>query len=498
MTQAPIRQQFAPLPVLGSFAPDAITLGRLVQRDHGITGKMRYGGEQNILIIGANGKGKGTRILMPNLLQMSGSSVVVVDPKGELAAVTAPFRRKLGRVVILNPFGVLTERAGYEDLASEGFNPLAALDPAADNFNSEAAALADALVTVGGNDPHWDESARALLAALIMYVVMEARGLVEEPHLIDKEEVPSTPTMARVRALLCQQSTEGRGNNPPRGLPALAEKMMKCGDAGLRNKASQFIELSREIQSIVSSAKRHTECFDDKPIREDLEKGTFDFRDLKREPITVYLILPPQMMARHSKWLRLVLTAGIQATLRAREHGEPKTLFMLDEFFALGHMEIISTVWALVRGYGVQIMPILQDTHQLKKLYPDMWETFVGMAGAVAAFAPNDMTTAEWMSKRAGEATRIQVGYNSGSSSSPGNDGIRNTSSNEGYTYSAVKAPLMPPHKLIGMQPGYMQVSLDGLANVALVYAPAYHEIDQCEERARDNPYYRPRRVGGG
>ena len=39
---------------------------------------------------------------------------------------------------------------------------------------------------------------------------------------------------------------------------------------------------------------------------------------------------------------------------------------------------------------------------QLKKLYPDMWETFIGMAGAVASFTPNDMATAEWLSRRDG------------------------------------------------------------------------------------------------
>ena len=47
--------------------------------------------------------------------------------------------------------------------------------------------------------------------------------------------------------------------------------------------------------------------------------------------------------------------------MRPRQRGCAKTLFLLDEFFALGHLEIISTVWALVRGYGVQMMPILQD-----------------------------------------------------------------------------------------------------------------------------------------
>ena len=465
--------------VLGSSAPDALTLGRVVHQHSGIGEKMRYGGALNLLVFGPNGKGKGTRLMMPNLLQMSGSSVVVVDPKGELAAVTAPYRRTLGRVVILNPFGVLTNHRGYGDLKSSGYNPLATLDPTAPSFNVQASLLADAMITVSGKDnPHWDESARALIASFIMYTVIEA------------QEKWTVPTIARVRELICELSDKPHAGNDFEGvgIPKRAREMMRTELAGLRNKASQFTDWNGEIQSIASAAKRQTEAFDDPEIARDLAIDGFDFRDLKREPITVYLILPPEMMARHSKWLRLVLTAAIHGVMRARVRGEPKTLFMLDEFFALGHLEIISTVWALVRGYGVQIMPILQDLNQLKKLYPDMWETFIGMAGAVACFAPNDLTTAEWMSRRAGDTTKVAMNFNQGTGESSAGNG--NTSSNEGFSYSPVKAPLLPAHQLFGMQTGYMMVTLDGLSNVIPTYAPAYYEIVQCEQRARANPFY--------
>ena len=476
MSSHSLTRVVGPSPVaLGSPAGDAISLGRYMEERTGQSTKMRYGGGLSVLVFGPNGSGKGTRLLMPNLLQMSGSSIVVVDPKGELAAVTAPYRRTLGRVVILNPFGLMTNIPGYADLKSEGFNPLAALDPEADNFNSNASLMADALVNVsGGKDPHFDESARALIAALIMHVTVEAR----------KKGVP--PTIARVRELLCQPSRAEGVAGPALGLPALAEKMALSKHIGLRNKAAQFVDWNREIQSIASTAKRQTESFDDPEIAADLAKGTFDFRELKREPTTVYLILPPEMMGRHSKWLRLVLTAAIQGVLRVRNPGEPKTLFMIDEFFALGHLEIISTVWALVRGYGVQFMPILQDLNQLKKLYPDMHETFIGMAGAVASFPPNDLTTAEWLSRRAGEKTIAQFGYNSGTSTSNTGD-----SSSSGYSFNAIKQPLIPPHKLLGWPEGSLLVTLSGESNVIPAYAPTYHsEILQCMQRDRRNPYY--------
>jgi type IV secretory pathway TraG/TraD family ATPase VirD4 len=188
---------------------------------------------------------------------------------------------------------------------------------------------------------------------------------------------------------------------------------------------------------------------------------------------------------------------------------------MLDEFFALGHMEIISTVWALVRGYGIQIMPILQDLGQLKKLYPDMWRTFLGMAGAITSFAAGDDETADWLSKLCGETTRkikslnetfstntgTSIGSNQGSStngqlapsgsSSGSSEGKSNGSSRStSLSTNLGKVPLITAHQLRGLKPGYMILSLAGLAHIVPAYAPAYHRINKYRERDRMNPYF--------
>ena len=131
--------------------------------------KLLYEGERHLLLFGPNGTGKGTRFLIPNLLSIKDRSIVVIDPKGELAAVTADYRRTIGDVVMLNPFNVL-------GLGSTGFNPLALLDPKSPNFYDEAAALGEALIRIEGNDPHWGKSAQGLLVALIMWEKMKHGG----------------------------------------------------------------------------------------------------------------------------------------------------------------------------------------------------------------------------------------------------------------------------------------------------------------------------------
>jgi type IV secretion system protein VirD4 len=458
--------------VIGSPAPEAVTLGRSLETSQ----KLRYGGDQHILVFGPNGKGKSTGIVIPHLLQSSGSSVVVVDPKGELAAVTAEYRRTLGRVVILNPFGVFADRDGYEDMKGGGFNPLAQLNPALDSFNSEAAQLAEALITIEGKDPHWSQSARSLIAALIMFEVLEAR------------KWRRVPSLASVRKMLCDPVSPQDLDNglEGSGLGKYAPAMMNSGHAGLSNKAAQFLNWTKEVESIASAAKIQTEPFDDIEISRNLINNDFDFRDLKREPTTVYLTLPPAMVGRHSKWLRLIITSAIQAVLRPRERGEPKVLFMLDEFFSLGHLEIISTVWALTRGYGVQMMPIFQDLPQLKKLYPDMWETFIGMAGAVISFGTNDSTTGDWLSKRMGQKSRLSITANSGTTTAPNGDKTKSESLN----YSTTNAPLRSTYQLYGLPKQTAIVSLDGLSKVLQVELPPYFDIVEADSRARENPYH--------
>jgi len=470
--------------LVGSAEPDAIGLGRVLGSD-GVGPKLRYGGERHVLVFGPNGSGKGMRLLVPNLLQLQNRSIFVIDPKGELAALTAPFRRQIGEVVIINPFGVLCDVPGYGDMLSVGFNPMLTIDPESPTFNRDAGLLADALIkTESQREPHFDDSARALVAMLIMHVAIEAR------------RVRRAPTLTRVRELLCQRSAPPSEENLWRGdgLPAIALSIMEeaeknasaPGRRGLHNKASQFTDWNKEIQSIASTAKRQTEFLDDDEMVEDLGKPGFDFRVMKQRPVTVYLVLPPDLMIRHARWLRLALATALNACLRPRLPGEPKVLFMLDEFAALGHLKIIETVWALVRGYGVQIMPVLQDLNQLKGIYRDRWETFVGMAGAMLSFGPNDSTTAEWLSKRAGDTTRVVASYNSSSGTTQ-----NGTSQNSGLNWSQMKYPLLPAHKLYGLSSGTTIVTLAGLSNVIAGYAPGYWEIAQCVERApRSNPFF--------
>ena len=432
--------------------------------------KIVYAGERHVLLFGPNGTGKGTRFLIPNLLSIKNKSIIVIDPKGELASVTADYRRTIGDVVMLNPFNVL-------GLGSAGFNPLAALDPTSANFYDDAAALGEALIKIEGKDPHWSESAQGLLVALLMW---------------EKIKNGDAANLENVRTMLTEADTwerytgdDGKVRERQKGgLRVTAADMIATGDDNpggyeIASLAARFTEQTNEIASIRSTADTQTRWMLSKPMRDDLHKAGVDFSKLKERPTTVYVILPAERMRTHSIWLRLVIVSALRALYRP---GGLRTLFLIDEMPALGHLAPLEDAFGLVRGYRVQIAGICQDLAQLKALYKERWESFLANAGVVQGFTPNDLTTADWMSRRAGQTTLVAEN-SSQSRQAQGH-------SSESTSWQQVGRALYLPYELMGFAEGSGLLFLAGMANGVRFFAPPYWKIDACKERAGRNTYY--------
>ncbi len=446
---------------------EGLSLGRhFDEATERIGNKIVYEGERHVLLFGPNGTGKGTRFLIPNLLSIRDRSIVVIDPKGELASVTSAFRRTVGDVVMLNPFNVL-------GLGSAGFNPLDMLDPASPNFYDDAAALGEALIKIEGKDPHWSESAQGLLVALLMW---------------EKRKNGARANLENVRRMLTEAETwerysgdDGKVRERPKGgLRVTAADMVAEGGYEIASLAARFVEQTNELSSIRSTADTQTRWILSEPMRRDLKKPGVDFRRLKDRPVTVYVILPAERVRTHAVWLRLVIVSALRALYRA---GGLRTLLLIDEMPALGHLAPLEDAFGLVRGYKVQIAGICQDLAQLKALYNERWESFLANAGVVQGFAPNDLTTADWMSRRAGQTTLIAANTSENLSSATGQK-------SEGTSWNQISRALYLPHELMGFAEGTGLFWLAGMANGVRFFAPPYWKIEQCAKRAARNPYY--------
>ncbi len=136
----------------------------------------------------------------------------------------------------------------------------------------------------------------------------------------------------------------------------------------------------------------------------------------------MFLVLPPNRMDAYSRWLRLLVSQALQDIARDAEASvrplsgpsdaqggtqrlKTPTLFLLDEFAALGRLEAVERAMGLMAGYGLQLWPILQDMSQLKDLYGERAGTFIANAGVQQVFGVNDFETAKWLSQMIGQET---------------------------------------------------------------------------------------------
>ncbi len=360
--------------------------------------------------------GKGTSGIIPNLCDYPGS-LLIIDPKGENAEQTAA-RRGFGSstqlglhqdVHVLDPFR--TSKVAQEYISS--FDALSGIRPGVDDALEKAAVLSEALVvTTDARDAHWDESAIALVEALILHVASWPgyggdRSLGRVRQLLrdgDREE------LKRFRAQAGEEG--GRGRRQPTAFDILLTCMEhnEHFDGVISGAASGLKDLGpRERGAILSTARRNLKFLDSPKMRDSLRAGDhcLDLADLKRNEkgVSVYLVLPASLMQRHARWLRVVLSLMIY-TLQV-DGAPPKcdhpVLAILDEFATLGHLPMVEAAAGYMAGFGLKIWAFLQDLSQLKRDYPDSWETFLGNAGLLQFFANTDLTTLEYLSRRLGE-----------------------------------------------------------------------------------------------
>ena len=370
--------------------------GLLIGRNPGTGQLLRYDGPAHLITLAPTRAGKGVGTVIPNLLAVE-RSVLVIDPKGENARIAGEARQRFGTVHVLDPFEV----SGHP---SACYNPLDRLTPDSLDLGEDAASLTEALVMDPAGqvqEAHWNEEAKAILGGLIMFCVCH--------------EDSDRRSLATVREYLTL---------PPEKLRALLELMQDSDAAGglISRAANRFLgKADREAASVLSNAQRHTHFLDSPRIARCLARSDFAFSDLRHRITSVFLVLPPNRMDAYSRWLRLLVSQALQdiardaevsATLAAPVDAQgasqrifTPTLFLLDEFAALGRLEAVERAMGLMAGYGLQLWPILQDMSQLKDLYSDRANTFIANAGVQQVFGVNDFETAKWLSQMIGQET---------------------------------------------------------------------------------------------
>jgi type IV secretion system protein VirD4 len=422
---------------------DAFMLGRRRGRVIG------WKDDRHLLTVAGSRSGKGVSLIIPNLISYQGSALVI-DPKGELAAITGGRRGSgtasggpgLGQAVyVLDPFGT----SGRPQAC---FNPLAELDPDSRDVVDDTAMCADALIVHAERDRHWTETAQALLQALILLTLRqppERRNLLTfhglltltDALIVERmatwQKVPSMRNLTRSDALIALLMEQESAAEYGHICCGVAQHIAGMGE--------------NERGSVLSTARTQTGWMNSKAIRETL--GTSDFRlaDLKTKKATVYLCLPATRMGTYSRWLRLMIGLALRVMERTKPGKEATAglpvLFVLDEFPVLRYMEDIEIAAGQMAGFGVKLWVIVQNVGQLVKHYERAWQTFDANSGLVTAFGNSDTETLRFLSEKMG-ATEFEDVRLSGvpfQRAQQSGEGIESFHRRDG-------SPLLAPHEI--------------------------------------------------
>lgn len=366
----------------------------------------------SILFAGTRG-GKGTSLIVPNLCLYPGS-VLCIDPKGENAEITVARRGQGGaygeglgqETFVFDPY----EQAEIDPAYRTSWNFLTWIDLSRRDAVERASTLADAIILPtekAGDNKHFDDNARILLKALILYIC---------------QRYPEERSVARLHRF----ATIGIAPAEVRDLPedvegfdpfhTLLHEMLEASfqeDTAINRvvgaAASALLDMGdNERGSVLSTMRTHLEFMERESMQTVFDESAFDPRILKNAPkgASVYLVLPPGRMSDTAGWLRLMISVFLEtlyADRAAPACGHP-ILFMLDEFAVLRRFKPVEQAAGYGAGYHIRLFLVLQDLPQLKAIYTGgAWETFLGNSGCIMAFDVGDNTTAKYLSDLVGQ-----------------------------------------------------------------------------------------------
>lgn len=383
-----------------------------------------HSGKAHLFTCAPARQGKGINVVIPNLLHHTGS-VVVTDPKGELAAVTAGHRQeRFGqRVVVFNPWGL-------HGLPQHRINPLEELialssDPLRKRgLTDEVKRIALQLYPEpeDARNRYWREGSRTLLRAAMLHLATEAPARCTLPEVW---RIIANPRRLE-RAIESMQRSEELG-----GLIA------DLGD----DLAMQMEDNPEQFADFRAGAVQALDIYEPGGFLADAVSGSdVSLAELKGGKVSIYLAFPQDRIASHGAALGMIVNQAITAV--ARSTGKGKVLFLLDEFANMGKLTGLAENLTALPGLGVRVWMFVQELAELIRIYgKHTAETVLSQAEVKQFFAVSNHELAQTLSRSLGQKTVKTRNYNLGKYD---DDEI-------GETLSETGQPLMRPDEIVLM-----------------------------------------------
>ncbi|MBW4439004.1 MAG: type IV secretory system conjugative DNA transfer family protein [Pleurocapsa minor GSE-CHR-MK-17-07R] len=322
---------------------------------------------RGLLTLGGPGSGKTQGIILPVIADrmMSGHSLVVADPQGEITAHILRYAAVTRHLVVVHD---PTSPAGPRYNLAEGIGTV-----------SDARAIADVLVpSAAGDNRFWTDSAAALLAAC----------LIRFPNLGAIYNAMND-TKGLASALTAQKDDAA----------LLANSFVASVGSDGKVASNVIATLATALTGWASTDVRANTCASD-----------FDAELIVSQPTVVVLTCPGRMRAVYASYLGATLRKLMLDldTIGERNKGPLPTPvgIILDEFPTLGKLDSLVADVNLVRKRRISILIGAQTKGQFEMIYgrEGTQALLTGLATQVI-YGGCDADTAEFYSRASGTAT---------------------------------------------------------------------------------------------
>jgi type IV secretion system protein VirD4 len=362
----------------GLFTPRGLPIGFRGRR------RLWLEGDAPLITFGGAGTGKLTTVIGHIMCAVQDRSVIVLDPRGEIAATFMPALAQARiNAFLWNPYGL-------HGLPCHSCNPLDVIDPGKSTFHADCKMAAHALVSITSKSEG-------------KYFEQRGSGWVEAIIKFDAEMMGGTSLPAVMRIINLVESGSPHW-------PDFVEAMAQSAFDDVRRTAGEMLtkqqDSPREFGSIMGEIYAGLSFLDDPHLRAVLEKPDFSLETVcaSATPSIVFLMIPAEYLHQISPALRLFLSTCM--LYRTRNPGTKRLLMLIDEAAQLGSFAALQKLYTYGRGIGIQPWTFWQDVGQIAQNFGQTGvDTFLGSAQMRQFLGARDLQTAKLISNMLGTQT---------------------------------------------------------------------------------------------
>ncbi len=348
----------------------------------------------NVLVVGTSGCGKTRSIVMPNLMQATGS-YVVSDPKGNLYKKFGPYLKSKGYEVITMDF--------IHPGTSNRYNPMEYCRNTTDILKVANVIVHQDDKEASKTDPYWDESTQMCLLAILGYIF-------ETDDLPKKEK-----TLSTLRKLVVVANREEATGRSVRGKSCLQEimenhkkHMQSMGKESWAYERFQEYNTApdKTLLTTNSTTLAKLVTFATEEVQRMLSANDIDFATIGQKPTALFV-----QVSDTDRSMDLLVNLFYTQLMNelctfADDHCENSCLpvpvqFILDDFATNARIDNFENMIANIRSRGISAMLMVQSEAQLQAGYGTNAQTIIDNCNTYVYMGGSDPGQAKAVSLRA-------------------------------------------------------------------------------------------------